>query len=461
MRLHGRKAAAAALATTLLLAGCSGEQGEESSEPTTPEPTTTTTPPADAVDLAPGVTIPDTRAGRATDWVLEQLAAPDGPPAEEAEEWFAEAFLAQVPATDLAVVFDQMRTAGPYVVEAYDGTEDAALLPLDGAGGRFRLHVVTEPDGRMGTLFFEAARPIPDIDQPSDADDALAGLGADTSFLVASAPTCEPVHARETDVARPIGSIVKLYVLDAVRQAVDDGALAWEDTVSVTDDLRSLPSGVLQDEPAGHEVTVREAAELMISISDNTATDLLIDAVGKDAVLAAVERLGHHDPDLLTPLVTTRELFQLAFTDAGLREQWATADAAGREEILAGLPGGDVEVDPALAQDVVWPDGLDWFATAEDLCRAHVGLQETQDPAVGEILALNPGIEVPAGWDYVGFKGGSAPGEMAGSWYLESGSGEGYVVVVQIATTDLAQVPDPGWMAGVVNRTVEVLGEEA
>ncbi len=456
----------AVLAAGLLLgvAACSDEEPEGGgTAPATSEPTATSSAePTEQVSLAPGVLIPETNAGQATGWVLEQLRAAEGPSAEEAEERFAEAFLAEIPAEQVGQVFDQLRAGGPYVVEGYEGAEDAASLPLQGAADRFVLHVGTESDGRMNLLFFEAATPVPDITSLDDVEGALADLGIDASFLVADGVTCEPVRAREADVARPIGSIIKLYVLDAVRQAVADGGLAWEDSLTLTDDLRSLPSGVLQEEPAGHEVSVREAAELMISISDNTATDLLIDAVGRNAVLAAVDRLGHHDPELLTPLVTTRELFQLGFTDAELRERWSTADAAEREAILAELPDGAVEIDPALGQDVVWPLGVDWFATAEDLCRAHVGLQTAEEEAgpVAEILALNPGIEVPAGWEYVGFKGGSAPGEMAGSWYLESGTGEEYVVVLQTAGTDLTAVPDAGWMAGVVGQTVEVLSEE-
>ena len=454
---RGRRQVGSALALLLLIGACSGG-GEP--EPQEAPSSSSSAVPTEEVSVADGVTLPETRAGQAAAWVLEQLTADEGPSAEEAQERFADAFLAQVPAEQVAAVFAQLRAGGPYVVEGYDGTEDAAQLPLAAADGRFLLHVVTEGDGRMSTLFFEATRAVPDVTSLQDLDDALAGLDAETSVLVADGATCEPLHERESDVARPIGSIVKLYVLDAVRQAVADGTLAWEDTLTLTDDLRSLPSGVLQEEPAGHEVSVREAAELMISISDNTATDLLVDAVGREAVLAAVERLGHHDAVLLTPLVTTRELFQLAFTDAGLRERWAAADTAGREEILAGLPGGEVAVDPALGQDVVWPDGLDWFATAQDLCRAHAALQEGGDGTVTDILALNPGTEVPEGWEYVGFKGGSAPGEMAGSWYLGSADGEGYAVVVQIAATDVAAVPDAGWMAGVVGQTAEVLAEE-
>lgn len=456
--------AAAALAGALLLgaAACSAEEPDGKG---TPAPTGTAPVPGETggtVELAPGVTVPETRAGRATSWVLEQLAAAEGPAAEEAAERFAQVFLDEVPADQVATVFAQVRAAGPFVVGGYAGTEDAAELLLTGPEDRFLLHVGTDAEGRMNLLFFAAAPPVPQITSLDDVESAVADLGIESSLLVADGRTCEPVRAREADVARPVGSIVKLYVLDAVRHAVAAGDLGWDDTVTVTDDLRSLPTGRLQDEPAGHEVSVREAAELMIAISDNTATDLLVDAVGRDAVEEAVVRLGHHDPALLTPLPTTREIFQLAFTDAALRERWSVADAGERAAILDGLPGGPVDVDPALTQDVVWPLDVDWFATAMDVCRAHAGLREGEEAeAVAEILALNPGLEVPAGWAYVGFKGGSMLGEMAGSWYLEDEAGQAYVVVVQLAATDPAAVPDAGWMSGVVGQAVEVLGEEA
>lgn len=456
---------AGTLAVGLLLGASACDSGTPD-DAGTPGPGGTTSAPAapgEAVTFAPGVTVPETRAGQATSWVLEQLAAAEGPSAREAEERFAEVFLEQVPAGEVAAVFAQLRGGGPFVVEGYAGTEDAAQLPLAGAADRLLLHVGTEPDGRMNLLFFEAATPVPEVGSLDELESAVADLGIEASLLIADGETCEPVRAREADVPRPVGSVFKLYVLDAVRQAVADGELGWEDTVTVTDDLRSLPTGRLQDEPAGHEVSVREAAELMIAISDNTATDLLVDAVGRDTVEAAVARLGHHEPELLTPLPMTREMFQLAFTDRDLREQWSgAAGPEERSEILAELPGGAVEVDPALAQDVVWPLGIDWFATAEDVCRAHVGLRDVPEAgAVAEILALNPGIAPSEGWDYVGYKGGAMVGEVAGSWYLEDETGESYVVVVQLAATDAAAVPDPGWMVGVVGQAVEVLGEEA
>ena len=443
-----------AVLSILVLAGCAG--GEPAEEP---QPTGTA---AAAVTLAPGVTIAETRAGTAAQWVLDQLAATDGPDAAEAEERFDDTFLSQVPAGDVAAVFDQLRAVGPYVVEEYAGTEDTAQLPLDGPQDRFVLHINTLPDGRVSGLFFAAAEPVPDISSLDDLDAALDALPAQTSLLVAEVEgdTCRALHARDAGEVRPIGSIIKLYVLDAVRHAVADGELDWQDPLTLTDDLRSLPSGTLQNEPTGTEVSVEEAAAAMIAISDNTATDLLIDAVGRPAVQEAVERLGHHDPSLMEPLITTREMFQLGFTDEALREEWAAAGAEERQALVDALPGGEVVVDEALATDVVWTEDLDWFATAEDLCRAHVGLQaqDAERETVRDILSANPGIDVPEGWSYVAFKGGSSTGEMAGSWLLED-DGRRVVIVVQIAGNDITMVPDAGWMVDVVGQAAAVLVE--
>lgn len=459
MRSRGgrsRRGAVRLLATAgslLLLAGCGGQLPPDTDTPTAEQA------------IGDGVQIPSTRAGEATEWVLDQLAADEGPDATEATERFDEDFLSQVPAEDVEAVFAELRATGPFVVDDYSGTQDSAQVPLAGPTERFILHIVTAADGRMTGLFFAAAELVPDVANVVDLDHALDGLDAETSLLVAEVEdgACVPVHEREADRSRPVGSIFKLYVLDAVHQAVADGELDWSDTLILTDDLRSLPSGELQEQPAGTEVTVRQAAQGMIAISDNTATDLLIDAVGRDAVMDAVARLGHHAPQLLEPFLTTREMFQLGFTDDDVRAQWLAAGDDGDQQraVLDGLPGGDIVLDESLATAVVWDEGLDWFATAEDLCRAHVALQDEDGGSglVREMLAANPGIDVPAGWDYVAFKGGSAPGEMAGSWYLEADSGQRVVVVAQIAATDAESVPDAGWLMSVTRQAVESLSE--
>src|SRR5690625_1894709 len=185
----GRRVVAALAAAPLLLAACSGGDEPAEDATTTPATTPTTTAPAAQVTLEPGVTIPDTRAGEATRWVLDQLGAPEGPSAEEAQERFAEVFLAQVPAAQVAGVFDQLRASGPFVVAGYNGAEDAAQLPLEGPEERYILHVLTDADGRMNTLFFQGAQPLPELGSVEDLGDAVADLGIDASVLVPTAPT--------------------------------------------------------------------------------------------------------------------------------------------------------------------------------------------------------------------------------------------------------------------------------
>ncbi len=216
-------------------------------------------------------------------------------------------------------------------------------------------------------------------------EEQAAALGGDVSLTVTRASGGElgerilevlPDGVAATD-ARPIGSIVKLYVLGALVQAVEEGRIGWDDPLTVTDDVRSLPSGELQDAPTGTVVGVRDTAEKMIAISDNTATDMLIQAVGREAVEAALVDLGHSDPPRNVPLMTTRDLFRIGWQDDGaLRARWADGDAAERRALLEALPGGVVDVPVTAVTDVVWTEGADWFATPDDIARAHLRLAE-------------------------------------------------------------------------------------
>lgn len=200
----------------------------------------------------------------------------------------------------------------------------------------------------------------------------------------------------------------------------------------------------------------------MISISDNTATDMLIDLVGRDAVEAAVSEMGHHDPESMQPLLTTKELFRLGWTDPELRERYAGADETGRREILSDLPDSPLAVGEVNIAGPAWPDDIDWFASASDVSRAHASLQAmaSEDPSstVRTVMSLNPGAEVDtAMWPYVAFKGGSAPGLIAGSWYLESPSGTPHTLVIQLAAEDAMATADVQYVAGLAAQGIGLL----
>jgi len=209
--------------------------------------------------------------------------------------------------------------------------------------------------------------------------------------------------------------------LFAIQLAVDSDELDWTDPVTIRDELDSFPGGTTQDVEPGTTLTVRELAELMISISDNTATDHLIDLVGRDAVEAAVVAGGHANPGLLTPFLNTRELFVLktVFTQAE-REAYIAADSDARRVILDETVA---ETPLGLLADIVWPvpidiDTLEWFGSPADVCRVISALASTSETR--EILAINPGVDAGGRWGYLAFKGGSEPGVLAASWYVES-----------------------------------------
>ncbi|MDD9208225.1 serine hydrolase [Georgenia sp. 10Sc9-8] len=474
--MRRRSVAALGAVVGMGLAACGVE--EPSPDPASSAPATEDSAPATEETGAEQVEIPDTAVGRAAQWALDQVAMESGPSAAEAAARFAPVFLEQVPAGEVEAVFEQLRAMGPFTPTSYTAHGNSAQAELrTGQGGRMLLNVSVDDAELIQGLFLQPVPDIPDIEDAADAAAVVAEAAPRSAFLLAEMTedgTCEPVRAVAEDELLPVGSIFKLYVLGAVVDAVAAGDLSWGDTLTLTEESRSLPSGTLHEEPDGTEVSVREAAEAAVAISDNTATDLLIAAVGRDRVEQVQADLGHSAPEVNTPFLTTREMFQLTTSDPELRASWT--DATGAEplstdpavserqrQLIEELPDWDRELDEDLTSQVAWPDGLDWFATAEDLCAGHARLQDLAGTPAGEpvrdILAQNPGLATED-LAYVGYKGGSAVGEIAGSWYVETDDGDRYVLVIQLAGTDPAQVPDGGWLSAVATDALAGLADD-
>ncbi len=376
----------------------------------------------------------------------------------------------------LAGALEQWQASGPFTVT---GTDDD--------GGRAVTHLVTARGvpatltvsvGPVGLIDAITMLPdVPDVHDLAEVEARTEAVGARVSLLAAhadlsappgAAPACTPDYAAGADAVLPMGSVFKLYVLGALGQAVRDGAIGWDDTLTITDDVRSLPTGELQNRPDGSTVTVREAADKMIAISDNTATDLLIRALGRDRVEDAVRAMGDRHPGGLIPLPTTREFFIIGWgPDASLRERWRAAAAsahpeAERRAVLAeadtrSLDGVDMT---ALMDTPRAPGGIGWYASAADICRAHVALQRQATGAaapIREILAQNPGVPVDAG--YVAFKGGSAPGRLAGSWLVAgSDASDASVLVFQMVSGEPIGVIEQNYVFGLMQQALAMRG---
>ncbi|WP_353650069.1 serine hydrolase [Nakamurella sp. A5-74] len=137
-------------------------------------------------------------------------------------------------------------------------------------------------------------------------------------------------------------SVIKVPVMTAVLEDVAAQRLSLDQPISVDEAERVEPSGVLyvlQDVPTP---SVRDLLTLMIVISDNMATNLLIDAVGMDRVNASMQHAG------LTSTVLRRRLNTTDPAFASVRNEMTAADAAHGLVQLARAEG--VYADSALRE---------------------------------------------------------------------------------------------------------------
>lgn len=112
------------------------------------------------------------------------------------------------------------------------------------------------------------------------------------------------IKINETEVMSS-ASIIKVPILvEAITQA-EQGNLIWDDEVIVEESDLVGGSGVLKDMETPLSSTVRELADLMITVSDNTATNMIMERVGFDEVNWTCIQMGCEDTVLQTSIYTS------------------------------------------------------------------------------------------------------------------------------------------------------------
>ena len=346
-----------------------------------------------------------------------------------AADVFAPSFRAAVPDEQLAQLMQRLvaQFGALQGVEAVTATGPASAtiaLRFERAIGSGPMQI--DAQGKVAGLLLNQFDPLDDGADRIVAD--LAALPGTTSLYYAPlGEGAEPIMAVNADTQMAIGSTFKLYVLSALARQVERGERAWDEVVRL--DRRSLPSGIAQAWPEGAPVTIHTLATLMISISDNTATDQLVAVVGRDAIAAELRASGHAAPERTLPFLTTLELFGLkgdiehglAYARASEEEQERMLDAFATE--IAGDPERIVK--PTFTAPTAI-DSLEWFASGRDLARLLGRIAALDDPTAREIMAVNPSMPDirRADWRYAGYKGGSEPGVLNLTWLLQGDDGE-------------------------------------
>lgn len=222
-----------------------------------------------------------------------------------------------------------------------------------------------------------------------------------------------------------VGSSFKLYILGALEMAVAGGSATWNENLPINEDWKSLPSGIMQDWPAGTDVTLETYAQFMISISDNTATDHLIKRLGRGKVEAMFPLMGNTHASL--PLLETLEMFKLKWAiDPTETELYVKGDETERRKRLDSLsvvPRSQVGQNGVSDSTPIHISTIEWFATPKELCSAMFWLAD-KSQRVRDILGKNTPFVKPGGhWKYIGYKGGSEPGVISMTYLLESQAG--------------------------------------
>ena len=234
-------------------------------------------------------------------------------------EWFSESFLSQVPVSQLSAILRDLTDQ----LGRYEGVEGGSSpFTLRFAQGSATAQIALDEQGKISGLFFSDL-----ANEVGSLEEAVAQLRALPGQVgVTVLENGQERAAANADTPLGVGSAFKLAVLATLQDQIKAGTHAWDEVVTLEPKWKGLPSGTLQTWPDGAPLTLQTLATLMISISDNTATDALINIVGREAIEAKTERNR--------PFLTTQEAFKLKNPqNKAFLERYLAGDEAAKRTV--------------------------------------------------------------------------------------------------------------------------------
>lgn len=196
----------------------------------------------------------------------------------------------------------------------------AAVAAL--AGFR-RWHIAHVPRGRNAAADALANRVLdgrPAAETRTAPADRVAGLRADLARLSRGLRGVLGVGVKtvwdgqeiflEPDRPFPTASVFKIPVLIELLLQGEEGRLRLDETVAVTEELKSPGSGILKELTSSPVLSLADLAMLMVIISDNTATDILVDRVATHAINRRLAAWGFAVTRV--PMTCRQLLFEIA-----------------------------------------------------------------------------------------------------------------------------------------------------
>ena len=102
----------------------------------------------------------------------------------------------------------------------------------------------------------------------------------------------EEVFSYNPDRSFPAASSVKVHLIAALLKKVEEGELSLDMVHTLRDEEKVGGAGILKDLTGGTKLTLYDLAKLSIVISDNTASNIIIDYVGFDYIKEFLRKHG-------------------------------------------------------------------------------------------------------------------------------------------------------------------------
>jgi len=120
----------------------------------------------------------------------------------------------------------------------------------------------------------------------------IAGFDGTVTLYAKNLETGATLGVKETSPVRT-ASTIKLAIMAALFDAVEHGRLKWTEPLKVTAQEKVSGSGVIASEISdGVELPLRDVMRLMIVLSDNTATNMILERFPADSVNAYLDGIG-------------------------------------------------------------------------------------------------------------------------------------------------------------------------
>ena len=146
-------------------------------------------------------------------------------------------------------------------------------------------------------------------------------------------------------------STIKIAVMIEAFARVAEGKAKWTDEVVLTKEKKVSGSGILVELSDGLRLTLRDAVNLMMILSDNTATNLVLDVLTTDAVNARMESLGFKQIKIMRKIGSGGE--SMAGKDLE-NKKYGLGFATPREMVLVmeKLERGEI-ISPAASKEMI------------------------------------------------------------------------------------------------------------